>query len=429
MFIRRLAQARRLASHRLVKNTAALFVVQVSTNIAPLLVLPYLARILTTDHFGLIAFATSFNWYFITLVEYGFNLTATRRISIHRDDADRVSRIFSSVMLAKAMLTLLGFLMMVAVVLGTAKLRPNFPLFCLSYMAVVGDLLFPLWLFQGLEKMENLVWRDLCSKLVALCLIFVFVREDSDYMLAAGFQAGSTVFAGVIGLVTVPFVTDVRWLKPNLQEAFQALREGWSIFLSMAASSISYSTNVFLLNMRSGPADVAYYSAAYRLIVALRMLVSPVVTAIYPHISHMAFSSRSNAVAFLKKYSLVLAAPFLVAGIVLIVTAPLIIRFYGQKYLPAAVLLQVLAMSPFLLALQNSYSTFFMLGFGYEKEYSRIVLRATLLNFLLVVPLLFLVWPPLAVCITGITVEIFMTLASYLFYKRNKEPVLSPQTA
>ena len=332
-------------------------------------------------------------------------------------------------MLAKAMLTLLGFLMMVAVVLGTSKLRPNFPLFCLSYMAVVGDLLFPLWLFQGLEKMENLVWRDLCSKLVSLCLVFVFVRQDSDYMLAAGFQAGSTVFAGIIGLITVPFVTDVRWFKPNLEEAFQALREGWSIFLSMAASSISYSTNVFLLNMRSGPADVAYYSAAYRLIVALRMLVSPVVTAIYPHISHMAFSSRSNAVAFLKKYSLVLAGPFLAAGIVLILTAPLIIRFYGQKYLPAAVLLQVLAMSPFLLALQNSYSTFFMLGFGYEKEYSRIVLRATLLNFLLVVPLLFLVWPPLAVCITGISVEIFMTLASYLFYQRNKEPVLSPQAA
>ena len=429
MSVQRLAQARRLAGHRLVKNTAALFLVQVSTNLAPLLVLPYLARVLTTDHFGLIAFATSFNWYFITLVEYGFNLTATRRVAIHHDDPARVSQIFSSVMLAKAMLTVLGFLLMLGVVLGTDKLRPNLLLFCLSYMAVVGDLLFPLWLFQGLQKMENLVWRDLSSKLIALCLIFVFVRQDSDYVLAAGFQAGSTVIAGIIGLVSVPFMTSVRWRKPSFKEALDALKEGWAIFLSMAASSISYSTNVFLLNMRSGPADVAYYSAAYRLIVALRMLVSPVVTALYPHISHMAFSSRSNAVAFLRKYTVVLAAPFLAAGILLIFTAPLIIRFYGSKYLPAAILLQILAMSPFLLALQNSYSTFFMLGFGYEREYSRIVLRATLLNFLLVVPLLFLVWPPMAICITGMSVEVFMTLATYLFYKKNREPVLAPVAA
>lgn len=424
-----LNQVRRLIGHRLVKNTAALFVVQISTNVAPLLVLPYLSRVLTTDHFGLIAFAMSFNWYFMTLVEYGFNLTATRRIAIHRDDPVRVSRIFSSVMLAKAMLTVLGFCIMLAVVLETKKLRPDLPLFCLTYMAVVGDLLFPLWLFQGLQKMENLVWRDLCAKLFALCLIFAFVRTDADYLLAAGFQAGATVFASIIGLITVPFATPVRWITPSIAEAIDALKEGWTVFLSMAASSISYSTNVFFLNLKAGAADVAYYSAAYRLIVALRMLVSPVVTAIYPHISHMAFNSRSNAVAFLKRYTLVLAAPFLLAGLVLIAAAPLVIRFYGPKYMPAAVLLQILALTPFLLALQNTYSTFFMLGFGYEKEYSKIVVRATIVNFLIVGPLLFLVWPPMAVCITGLCVEVFMTLSTYLFYRKNREPVLAPAAA
>ena len=197
----------------------------------------------------------------------------------------------------------------------------------------------------------------------------------------------------------------------------------------MAASSISYSTNVFLLNLKSGPADVAYYSAAYRLIVAVRMLVSPVVTAVYPHISHMAAKSRTNAVAFLQRYSLILAVPFFLAGLVLIGTAPLIIRFYGHKYAPAAVLLQILAMSPFFLALQNSYSTFFMLGFGYEKEYSRVVLSATVLNFCLVVPLLYLVWPPMAVCITGLCIEAFMTLTTYLFYRKHREPALAPVAA
>lgn len=422
-------RARQLIGHKLVQNTAALFFIQLTTNVAPFLVVPYLSRILTTEHFGLIAFATSFNWYFITLVEYGFNLTATRRIAIARDDPERVSQLFSSVMLAKSMLTILGFFLMLTVVLCTPKLRPDLPLFCLSYLAVVGDLMFPLWLFQGLQKMENLVWRDLLAKLISLSLIFAFVRHDDDYMLAAGFQAASTVFAGIVGLATVPFATPVKLRKPNFGEAIQSLREGWSIFLSMAAGSVSYSTNMFLLNLRSGPADVAYYSAAYRLIVAIRMLVSPVVTAVYPHISHMASKSRSNAVAFLRRYSLVLAAPFLLAGIILIAAAPLVIRFYGAKYTPATILLQILALSPFFLALQNSYSTFFMLAFGYEKEYSSIVLRATLLNFLIVVPLLYLVWPPMAVCIAGLCIEVFMTLATYLFYKRHREPVLTPVAA
>src|ERR1700761_3682661 len=97
-----------LIRHRLVKNTAALMVVQVSTYVAPFLVVPYLSRILSTEHFGLVAYANAFNQYFMTLVDYGFNLTATRRIAIHRDDPAKISQIYSSVIAAKALLTLLG---------------------------------------------------------------------------------------------------------------------------------------------------------------------------------------------------------------------------------------------------------------------------------------------------------------------------------
>lgn len=425
-----LARARDLLKHRLVKNAGALVVVQMSAFVAPLLVLPYLTRILSTEHFGLIAFATSFNFYFITLVEYGFNLTATRRIAVHRDDPEKLSKICSSVYAAKALLTLLGFVLMITVVMATPKLRANVGLFCLSYLAVVGDLLFPLWLFQGLQKMENLVWRDLLTKFLALCLVFAFVRKDSDYLLAAAFQAGSPMIAGLVGLVTVPIVAKVRLVRPSMEETITALREGWPVFLSMAAFTLSSSTSIFLLGLRSGPADVAYYIAAYRLVVAIRALVDPVKTAIYPHISHMAANSKQDAVAFLKKYSLVLASPFLAVSLVLLAGAPLIVRLlYSPKYAPTVLLLQIQAMSPFLLAFQHNYSTFFMLAFGYDKAFSRLVLQMTVLNFVILIPGIYLLWPPLAVSITGLILDSFMAVMTYLFYRKHSAFVLRPVAA
>lgn len=423
----RFARVQSLVRHRLVKNTAALFIVQISTYAAPMLVLPYLSRILSTDHFGLIAFATSFNWYFMSLVDYGFNLTATRRIAIYRDDPGEISRIFSAVMTAKVFLTVLGFVIMLSVVLSTAKLRPNLGLFCICYMLVIGDLLFPLWLFQGLQKMGNLVWRDLCSKMLALCLIFAFVHHDRDYLWAAAFQSGSMVLAGIVGLWSVFASTPVRWVMPELRQVRSALWEGWPVFLSIAANTLTTSTDTFILGLRSGPSDVAYYSNAYRLIVALRQLVSPVVTAIYPHISHMAFNSRENAIAFLRKYALVLAAPFFVGGIILCAGAGPIVRIlFSAKYVPSIPLLRILAFSPFLLALQTSYATFYMLGFGYEKQWFRIVLQTAALNFIVLIPLILLIWPPAAVSITGIVLDAFVTAATYLFFR--KSSVLVPQT-
>ncbi len=415
-----IARARDLLRHRLVRNTGALFLVQISGYVAPLLILPYLSRVLTVEHFGLIMFATSFNWYFITLVEYGFNLTATRRIAIYSDDPAKVSRIFSSVMVAKAFLTLLGFVMMLAVVIATPKLRPNLPLFCISYLAVIGDLFFPLWLFQGLQKMEHVVWRDLLAKLISVSMIFALVHRDSDYLWAAGVQAGSMLVAGLVGLCSVPFLTSARFVLPSVQEAYMALREGWPVFLSMAALTLSSSTNIFILGLRSGPKDVAYYVAPYRLVVSVRMLVSPVVTALYPHISQMAFSSRENAIAFLRKYALILAAPFFLASVMLFAGASPIIRIVcGPKYIPAIALMRIMAFSPFLLALQHAYSTFYMLAFGYEKEWSRVVLQAAALNFIVLLPLIYLIWPPTALSITSIVLDVFTVGATYAFYRKS----------
>jgi len=405
--------------HRLVKNTAALLVVQMSTYAAPLLVLPYLSRVLSTDHFGLIAYATAFNWYFLTLVEYGFNLTATRQISIHCDNPRKLSEIFSSVMAAKTLLTVVGFFIMIGTVLATPKLRPNLDLYCISFLATLGDLLFPLWLFQGLQKMGNLLWRDLGSRLVALVLIFLFVRKDSDYLWAMGFQAGSTLLAGVVGLITVRFLTSVRFVAPSIQEVLRALREGWPVFLSMAAMTLSTSTNTMIVGFRSGPKGVAFFSAAFRLVVAARMLVAPVVTAIYPHISHLAVNSREDAIRFLRKHTWKLTAPFFLTSICLLAGAPLIIRIiYSAKYEPSVPLLQVMALSVFLLAFQHVYATFFMLAFGYEKQWTRVIFSTAVLNFVILGPLVFLIWPPMAAAVTMLVLEIFAAVVTYVFFRR-----------
>ena len=422
-----LRERSKLLRHRLVRNTAALFSVQISSYFAPLLVLPYLSRVLSTEHFGLIAFATSFNWYFLTLVEYGFNLTATRRIAIHSDDRAKVSQIFSSVMAAKTFLTVIGFVLMVSIVLVTPKLRPNLFLFCISYLAVIGDLLFPLWLFQGLQKIENLVWRDLCAKFLSLILIFAFVHHDGDYLWAAGFQAGSMAIAGVVGLITVPFLTPVRLAMPSAREAITALREGWPVFLSMAAMYLTASTNIFVLGLRSGPTDVAFYTAPGRLVVALRALVSPLVTALYPHISHMAFVSRENAIAFLRKYSPMLLAPFFAGSLILFAGAAPIMRIlYGTKYMLAMPLLRIMAFSPALSAFQHIYCTFFMLAFGYEKEWSRVVLWGSVLNFVVLIPLMYIIWPPAAVSIAVTIVDLFVAALPYTFYRKHASVAVSP---
>lgn len=134
---------------RVLENIASLTGIQMVQYLLPLVTFPYLTRVLGPGNYGKVAFAVAFITYFNLITDYGFNLSATREISINRDDTERVSRIYSSVMVTKTLLMLLTFTAMLTIVLSVDRFRSDLPLYIYTYGIVLGSVLFPVWFFQG----------------------------------------------------------------------------------------------------------------------------------------------------------------------------------------------------------------------------------------------------------------------------------------
>jgi PST family polysaccharide transporter len=394
-----------------------MYAVQVSGYLLPLITLPYLARVLTPARFGLVAYAQDFVWYFVLLCDYGFGITATRQIAIHSDDSAAVSRIFSTVMTAKVCLMTVGFAGLNAVVFAVPKFRAEWPLFNIAYLTVAAYVAFPVWFFQGLQKMEYVGARDIFAKLAVLAAVLLFVHRESDYLLAAAIQSGGLLFSGLLGLAAVPFAAPVRVVRPTIEELRATFTEGWRVFASMFLTSSCAPTNVVILGLVASPAQVGYYSAASRIIWPLRSLVGPLTTALYPHISHLASQAPERALRFLRRYALLLSLPFLLLGLAVVLGAPLgVPLYYGNGYAETVILLQVMGLSPFLVALGQCFSSYYMLAFGFTREWSRITALAALLNLLSLALLLWLVRPTVAASLTMLVTDSFVLLASYRFY-------------
>ena len=86
-------------------------------------------------------------------------------------------------------LLFLSFIVLLFLILCFEKFGQNSLVYFLTFGTVIGHVLFPQWLFQGLERMTYIAKLNIYTKLFFTICIFIFVRNESDLMLAPLFTS------------------------------------------------------------------------------------------------------------------------------------------------------------------------------------------------------------------------------------------------
>jgi PST family polysaccharide transporter len=375
----------------LAESIFSLYILQGMNYIIPMATLPYLVRVLGMEMYGMMAFAQSFAQYFAQLTDYGFNLSATRSIAKQSDNRATVSLIFCSVLVIKLILTLAGALALVAIIGLVARFHQNSAFFFVAYAAVVGGVLFPTWFFQGMEQMRYISVIIGISRLLGAVALFVFVHHPSDALLALGIQSIVPVFSGVIGLWIAFRKFHLRFVWPASADLKLALVEGWHLFISQAAVSLYTNTNVFLVGLLAGNLQAGYFSAAEKLIRAAQGLIAPISQAVFPHVNALATRSRDLAVRFTSRILLWMGSISLLASFLLLVFArPVALLCFGHAATGSVPIIRWIAFLPFIVAVSNVLGVQTMIPFGFDRQFSRILIVAGVLNVSLAIPLIHL---------------------------------------
>jgi PST family polysaccharide transporter len=368
---------------------ASLFTLQGANYVLPLVTLPYLVRVLGPEKFGLIAFAQAFIQYFVVATDYGFNLSATRDVAVHRDNPQKLGEIISAVMAIKILLALAGAAILGAFTWMVPTFHQHWPLYLVVYLTVAGATLFPTWLFQGLERMRDITWMNMATRLLTTAAIFIFVHNPQNYVLAAAIQSLPVLLAAVPAwLVLLRRGHSVPLQRPTIQAMREQIKGGWHVFLSTAAINVYTSSNTVALGLIAGPVAVGYFSAASKISGAVLGLYQPINQTLYPYVSTLFSKSKNNAIAFINKiYYGYISAGLIMTIIVQIFAKDIILIMAGADYLPAIPILKCLALLPIILTFGHIYGGLTMLPFGMTQLFSRIVVTSMVVDLLLIYPL------------------------------------------
>ena len=409
----------------LIKNIASLLGIQGMNYIIPLITLPYLVRTLGPVGYGSLGFSLAIIQYFCLLTDYGFNLSVTRQIAVIKDNKNKVSELFWNILSCKLILAILSLIILCFATVLSKQLQNILPVVVSAYGMVLGNVLFPSWLFQGKESMGWIAIANIAARLSAVPLIFIFVNSSTDVWVAAFITGITSIIAGIIGLWFIYRQEWICWCGPNWDRICLEFRKGWHIFLSTAAISLYTTSTTVILGFIAGPVAVGFYVAADKLRLAVQGLIGPVSQALYPRINATMAKDKEKAFSIIRKLlKWQVSFTFLLSIGLFFGASSVIDIVYGENYYPSVSVLYWLAWLPVIIGLSNVFGVQTLLVLGLNSLFSRILICAGIVNLLLLVPLaIFLAEEGAAISV--FVTEILVTFSMFLVILNKKIPLFS----
>lgn len=348
-------------------NILYLYGMQAINYVIPLVILPYLIRVLGPEEYGRLGFVLSIIQYLVLISDYGFNLYSASRIAKNQKNKIKINEIYSQTIYSKFLIFIATLIFLFVMVSLNERFYDVRFLLCIALIQVVGTITTPVWLFQGLEVMRNFAILNIVSKIICLPLVFAFVKSKSDISYAVLFQTSVYFLNGIISLYLVKR-SGIKFVKIPLHVILTNIKNSSAIFLGTFSISLYTVSTPIIIGLLSSNYELGVYSAADKIRAALLGLFVILGNVFYPRIQRLMSENVDLAYQLIKrilKYQIIVC---LFATIIFYFVSPVIVKYYlGSRFDDSVVLLKIMAPMILLIPTSIILSNYILLPFGHQR--------------------------------------------------------------
>jgi O-antigen/teichoic acid export membrane protein len=364
------------------KNYIYNVIYRLSICILPLVVTPYVARVLGANQVGSYTFSSTVACYFIMFGKLGLDNYGNRSIAACRENIEQRSKVFWSIYIMQVITGISSILIFILLIL---TVFPEDRLVYWMQLIYVASVLFDVsWFFYGMEKFRITMIRSLISRTLIIVGVFVFVHSDKDLWIYTCIMSACFLLEQV---QLIPFLfRQVKRVKLKKEDVLCHIIPNTKLFIPLFALSIyNWLDKIMLGIIVNSTAVVAFYAYAENIINIPKGILSALDTVMLPRISNLVANNRIDEAVQKMRNSIrfnsfiCCALCFGIAGV-----APNFVPwFFGTEYTPTILLTMQLAMVMIPMSIVNVVQTQYLIPFHREHVYIWSVSLGALTNIVL----------------------------------------------
>lgn len=393
----------------IIENFSFLSILQVSNLVIFFLLIPFLFRVLGKEYYGTVVFAQTIAAYFSILVNFGLNATATHDISVYRDNEAKLSEIISSVLIIKIFFFIISFLVVLLLVFLIPSFRIHKYVYIFSMLYCLSEALFPVWYFQGIEKMKYITYINVGTRIISAIFVFLIIKEPEDYYLVPLLLGLGTFVGSLTGIIYMMQFRRNRFMWQSINNLKRGINYNLPLFVSNVSSQVYVNGNRLIIGTFIGMQTLALYDIAERIVNMVKVPISVIGQVLFPKVS------RDSNLRFIYKSMTYITLAYLLIYILLFVFAGNIVVLFTGSLNPVTVsVVRILGLSVIPICAGLFYAELILLPAGFLKDYAKVRVGSLILYLMITIVLAISGFIGVfQLSVTVIIVELFVLFYSY----------------
>lgn len=364
----------KIKSHKtIVKNAGYLSAIELMRLIMPFVALPYIISTIGAENYGSVIFAQTVISYFIIFINFGLDISAVKDVSIHRENKVELNKIVSSVLLIKLLLFCIALLTLLILMAIIPYIKDNWLLYCFSFLTCFSEILFPIWFYQGIEKMKYLTLMRFASILFYTITVFIFIKSPDDYRNVVLLQSLGNIFAGGISFYVLLRIEKIHFVLPHFTTVKRCFLDSIPFFVSRLSAVMNNGMAKILSGIFFSMQAVAAFDLAQKIATAALIPMQMMNQAVYPHIA------KTQNRLFASKYFRVDVSLSLIVSVVVFLLAPFAVHLFAGNLMPDSIILtRILCLFIFFGGITTYIGAPVLVSFGYPTPFNRSVFLSTI---------------------------------------------------